>query len=89
MKDHQETLVTRILKDPAVESLTSHIGIDGTNATLNSGRLLITLKPYEDREHAREILHRLQMELNALDIADRFQQPLHDHTGMFAVLVGF
>src|SRR6185437_15269642 len=45
MSEKQQALGDVILKDPAVESLSSFIGIDGTNTTLNSGRMLINLKP--------------------------------------------
>lgn len=45
MAQRQQSLATAILKDPAVDSLTSFIGIDGTNATINSGRMQINLKP--------------------------------------------
>jgi multidrug efflux pump len=45
MAQRQQALASVILKDPAVDSLSSFIGIDGTNTTLNSGRILINLKP--------------------------------------------
>ena len=50
MAKHQQDLSAVILRDPAVESLSSFIGIDGTNSTLNSGRILINLKPLSDKE---------------------------------------
>jgi multidrug efflux pump len=50
MSERQQALANIILKDPAVESLSSFIGIDGANATLNSGRILINLKPLEQRK---------------------------------------
>ena len=49
----QQELAEVILKDPAVESLSSFIGVDGINTTLNSGRILINLKPLEDAQHQR------------------------------------
>ncbi len=53
-----------ILKDPAVESLSSFIGIDGTNTTINSGRIQINLKPIEERKiSASDVIRRLQPEL--------------------------
>ena len=52
MAGRQQALASTILKDPAVESLSSFIGIDGTNSTLNSGRILINLKPLEVRRRA-------------------------------------
>ena len=50
MSREQQQLAQVILKDPAVESLSSFIGIDGTNTTLNSGRILINLKPLDERK---------------------------------------
>ena len=50
MAERQQELAHVILKDPAVDSLSSFIGVDGTNTTLNSGRILINLKPLEDRD---------------------------------------
>ena len=49
MVERQQELATGILQDPAVESLSSFIGVDGTNTTLNSGRIQINLKPLEER----------------------------------------
>ena len=46
MAERQQALAHVILEDPAVESLSSFIGVDGTNTTLNSGRMLINLKPH-------------------------------------------
>ena len=51
MAERQQELAEAILKDPDVESLTSFIGVDGTNTTLNTGRFLINLKPH-DAAHA-------------------------------------
>jgi multidrug efflux pump len=50
MAERQQALAARILEDPAVFSLSSFIGVDGTNATLNSGRMLINLKPHGERK---------------------------------------
>ena len=50
MAERQQALAAVILKDPAVESLSSFIGVDGTNTTLNSGRIQINLKPLDERE---------------------------------------
>ena len=52
MAERQQALAEVILKDPAVESLSSFIGVDGINTTLNSGRILINLKPLEERKSA-------------------------------------
>ncbi|HEX6545507.1 MAG TPA: efflux RND transporter permease subunit, partial [Bryobacteraceae bacterium] len=60
MSNRQQQLARIILKDPAVESLSSFIGIDGTNTTMNSGRIQINLKPLEERgTSATEIIRRL------------------------------
>src|SRR6185503_3889720 len=50
MAERQQQLASIILRDPDVESLSSFIGVDGTNTTLNSGRILINLKPYDQRK---------------------------------------
>ena len=61
MAERQQALARVILKDPAVESLSTFIGVDGTNTTLNSGRILINLKPLAERRlSASEIIRRLQ-----------------------------
>ena len=54
MAEQEQALATIILKDPAVQSLSTFIGIDGTNITLNSGRILINLKPLEERRLSSE-----------------------------------
>ena len=70
-----------ILKDPAVESLSSFIGIDGTNTTLNSGRILINLKPLEERKiSASDVIRRLQPELAQVAGITLFMQPVQDLT---------
>ena len=48
-REHQQALAAAILKDPDVVSLSSFIGVDGSNTTLNSGRFLINLKPQDER----------------------------------------
>jgi len=64
MAERQQQLAERILEDPAVVSLSSFIGVDGSNATLNSGRMLVNLKPHGEREHrAGEIIERLRTRL--------------------------
>ena len=61
MAERQQALAQVILQDPAVESLSSFIGVDGTNATLNSGRMLINLKPLAVRRtHASDVIRRLR-----------------------------
>ena len=68
MAKQQQALSRVILRDPAVENLSSFIGIDGTNTTLNSGRILINLKPLEERKmSASEVIRRLQRELEKVE----------------------
>ena len=70
-----------ILKDPAVESLSSFIGVDGTNTTINSGRIQINLKPLEERKiSASDIIRRLQPEARQVDGIQLFMQPVQDLT---------
>jgi multidrug efflux pump len=75
----QQRLSKVILTDPAVESLSSFIGIDGTNTTLNSGRILINLKPLEERKvNATEVIRRLQPSLAGVPGITLFMQPVQD-----------
>ena len=70
-----------ILQDPGVESLSSFIGVDGTNATVNSGRIQINLKPLSERKiSASEIIRRLQPELEKVEGITLFMQPVQDLT---------
>jgi multidrug efflux pump len=79
MGKQQQALARLILKDPAVESLSSFIGVDGTNATLNSGRILINLKPLEERKvSASDIIQRLQRELAKVEGITLYMQPVQD-----------
>ena len=81
MANRQQALARVILKDPAVESLTSFIGVDGTNATLNSGRMLINLKPLSGRDlSAVQVMRRLQPELAKVPGIELFMQPVQDLT---------
>ena len=81
MADLQRKLGQVILKDPAVENLSSFIGVDGTNTTLNSGRILIDLKPLEDRKiSASDVIRRLQPELEKVDGITLYMQPVQDLT---------
>ncbi|HEY3269606.1 MAG TPA: MdtB/MuxB family multidrug efflux RND transporter permease subunit [Geothrix sp.] len=81
MAERQQTLAAEILKDPAVESLSSFIGIDGTNTTLNSGRIQINLKPLEERGlSATEVIHRLQPQLAKIEGIRLYLQPVQDLT---------
>jgi len=81
MANLQRELARTILKDPAVESLSSFIGIDGTNTTINSGRIQINLKPLEVRKaDASEVIRRLQPELVKTEGIQLFMQPVQDLT---------
>ncbi len=81
MARRQRQLAEAILQDPAVESLSSFIGIDGTNTTLNSGRILINLKPLEERKlNASAVIRRLQSKLAKIDGITLYMQPIQDLT---------
>ncbi len=81
MSKLQQRLAAVILKDPAVESLSSFIGVDGTNTTLNSGRIQINLKPLAERKiSASDIIRRLQPSLAKLDGITLYMQPVQDLT---------
>src|SRR4051812_15755397 len=81
MAERQQALVDVILEDPAVESLSSFIGVDGVNTTLNSGRVLINLKPLEERHiSASDVIRRLQPELAKVDGITLYMQPIQDLT---------
>jgi len=81
MAQRQQALADVILKDPAVQSLSSFIGIDGTNSTLNSGRIQINLKPLAQRKiGASDVIRRLQPALTQVDGISLFLQPVQDLT---------
>ncbi|WPP04865.1 MdtB/MuxB family multidrug efflux RND transporter permease subunit [Methylocella tundrae] len=81
MSNLQRQLGDAILKDPAVDSVSSFIGVDGDNATLNSGRFLINLKPREERRlSASEVMRRLQKEVSTIPGIQLFMQPVQDLT---------
>ncbi|HEY7087183.1 MAG TPA: multidrug efflux RND transporter permease subunit [Tepidisphaeraceae bacterium] len=81
MSERQQRLASVLLNDPAVESLSSFIGIDGTNTTLNSGRIQINLKPRERRDAtASQIIRRLQEPLEDVEGITLFMQPVQDLT---------
>ncbi|HEV8202871.1 MAG TPA: MdtB/MuxB family multidrug efflux RND transporter permease subunit [Pyrinomonadaceae bacterium] len=81
MAQKQQELARIILKDPAVESLSSFIGVDGTNTTLNSGRILINLKPLDERKiNATAVMNRLQTSLAPVDGITFYMQPVQDLT---------
>ena len=81
MSQRQQELGKIILQDPDVESLSSYIGVDGDNPTLNSGRMLINLKPHSERsDSAIEVIARLQPQLDKLSGIRLFMQPVQDLT---------
>ncbi|PHN29938.1 MdtB/MuxB family multidrug efflux RND transporter permease subunit [Pseudomonas sp. ICMP 460] len=81
MSQRQQALAKVILADPAVQSLSSYIGVDGDNATLNSGRLLINLKPHGQRDlSATQVIARLQPEIDKLVGIRLYMQPVQDLT---------
>jgi multidrug efflux pump len=81
MAERQRALVEAILKDPDVENLSSFIGVDGTNMTLNSGRVLITLKPHARRTaDVVEIIRRLKDETASISGIALYMQPVQDLT---------
>jgi multidrug efflux pump len=81
MAQHQEALAAAIMKDPDVVSLSSFIGVDGSNVTLNSGRFLINLKPHDDRSlTAAEIVRRIEQEVADVPGVTLYMQPVQDLT---------
>ena len=81
MAQRQQALAQVILKNPAVDSLSSFIGIDGVNTTPNSGRIQINLKPRNQRkETASEIIRRLQLQLANVEGITLYMQPVQDLT---------
>ena len=81
MAERQQKLVDVVLQDPAVDNVSSFIGVDGTNTTLNSGRIQINLKPLDERKiSATDVIHRLQEKVNKVEGIQLFLQPLQDLT---------
>jgi multidrug efflux pump len=81
MAERQQALAAAILKDRDVVSLSSFIGIDGNNVTLNSGRFLINLKPRDSRSlTATQIIRRLRAETNNIPGITLYMQPVQDLT---------
>jgi len=81
MAQRQQDLAAVILKDPAVESLSSFIGVDGINTSLNSGRMMINLKPLEQRKiSAADVMSRLQPQLNKVEGIRLYMQSVQDLT---------
>ena len=81
MAEHQQALAAAILTDPDVASVSSFIGVDGSNTTLNSGRFLINLKPKDERSlNATQIARRVQQETAAVPAVSLYMQPVQDLT---------
>src|SRR6202034_2557361 len=81
MAKAQQDMAAIILKDPAVESLSSFIGADGTNTTLNSGRMSINLKPLDQRDlNASDVIRRLTNSLSPIKGIQLFMQPVQNIT---------
>ena len=81
MAQRQQTVADAILKDPAVESLTSFVGVDGTNPALNSARLQINLKPLDERDdRVQAVISRLQQSVARIPGVELYLQPTQDLT---------
>jgi len=81
MSERQQELAKIILQDPAVDNISSFIGVDGTNTTLNSGRILITLKALDQRKiSASDVIRRLQPKLEQVAGITLYMQPVQDLT---------
>ncbi len=82
MSERQQELAKVILTDPAIENLTSFIGADGVNTTMNSGRIQMTLKPLEERAgvSALDVIRRLQPKVDQVAGIQLFMQPVQDLT---------
>jgi multidrug efflux pump len=81
MAEKQQEIANVILADPAVESLSSFIGADGTNITTNSGRMSINLKPLKQRKlNASDVIRRLQSKLKDVEGIQLFMQPVQNIT---------
>lgn len=81
MSERQKTVARLTLEDPAVESLASFVGIDGTNTTINTGRMQINLKPLAVRkENASSVIQRLREKLNRVEGVKTYLQPVQDLT---------
>jgi len=80
MAERQQALARMVLQDPAVESLSSFIGVDGVNTTLNSGRMLINLKPKAQRDEVQSVIRRLQDKLAEVSGISLYLQAVQDLT---------
>jgi multidrug efflux pump len=80
MSQRQQQVADKILKDPDVASLSSFIGVDGTNNTLNSGRFLINLKPKSERDGVSDVMERLSQDAHSVPGITFYLQPVQDLT---------
>ena len=80
MAERQRALAETILQDPAVESVSSFIGVDGVNTTLNNGRVFINLKPKSERADLAEVMQRLQRGVAQVQGISLYMQPVQDLT---------
>jgi len=80
MAKRQQAMAEALLKDPAVESLTSQIGVDGINQTLNAGRMMINLKPHSERDELATIVERLKQRASDVPEMSLYLQPVQDLT---------
>src|SRR5881392_2393648 len=80
MAERQQSLARAILQDPAVESVSSFIGVDGVNATLNNGRVFVNLKPKSERAGLAEVMQRLQRGVAEVQGISLYMQPVQDLT---------
>ncbi|MEA3192201.1 MAG: multidrug efflux pump [Betaproteobacteria bacterium] len=82
MAERQQALAHAVMQDPAVASLSSFIGVDGSNVSLNSGRMLINLKPLAERGgvHASDVIRRIQPGLAKVPGITLYMQPVQDLT---------
>ncbi|WP_182266772.1 multidrug efflux RND transporter permease subunit [Stenotrophomonas maltophilia] len=78
MRERQQALAAAIEADQAVASVSSYIGVDGNNATLNTGRLLIELKPHGDRDGAAVVMARLQQRVSKIPGITLYLQPVQE-----------
>jgi multidrug efflux pump len=80
MADRQHRMAKALLEDPAVQSISSFIGVDGQNATLNSGRMLVNLKPHSTRPDMATVIEGLQQRAAAVAGVALYLQPVQDLT---------
>jgi multidrug efflux pump len=80
MSERSRSLAQALLQDPAVQSVSTFIGVDGQNITLNSGRVLIALKPHAQRDNVSVVMDRLKDRLSRLEGVGLYMQPVQDLT---------